>query len=438
MLKREARTYRKWSLLIILMMIVSFLSPGLVEADGFRDVSPAYKESVNYLTAKNYTNGISPTLFGTGEPITRGSAAVILANALELPMKPSATVRFSDVPARAEQAITALKQAGIIRGKSDTYFGFSDSIKRGEMALMMSHGEAYTLQGDPSRVSFRDVNRRYLDAVAGLVSSGITRGKSDTHFGTDDLLKRGEFAVLVYRAEMDKLTKSMPKSYSQLADKLNGGNVKSVKLIGDSITAGAGGDGFSIPPNGRVILQDGKTTYREASHTADTWANRFRSYIASPVYGQIEFFNAGISGKTAQWSLTRKDLLVSSEEDVVFVMLGTNDRIDSSLDQYEQTIRTLLSEVDKRSELMIVMAPPPSTNTIANYQFAPESINNVLKRISDENGYVFISHFDALNAYLAQHPDKSYEDLMETRSPHPTSAGYAVMWEAIQEKLQLK
>ncbi|MCM3756184.1 S-layer homology domain-containing protein [Sporosarcina aquimarina] len=437
-MKRENKIYQKWALLIVLVITISFISPVMAEADGFRDVSPAYEEAVNYLTSKNYANGITPTLFGTGQPITRGSAAVILANALELPMNPSAIREFSDVPARANPAVNALKYAGIIRGKSDHYFGFSEPIKRGEMALMLSHTKAYALQGDASSVSFRDVNSRYMNAVAGLVSSGITRGKSDTQFGTNDLLKRGEFAVFVYRAEMDKITKSMPDSYSQLASKLRSGNVKSIKLIGDSITAGAGGDGYAVPIDGRVILQDGKSTYRESSHNADTWANGFRTYVANQKFGSVDFFNAGISGKTAKWSLERVDKLVSSKEDVVFVMLGTNDRLIGDLDQYEQTIRKLLSEVDKRSELMVVMAPPPSTNEIANYQFSPDSINNLLKRISSESGYMFVSHYDALNAYLAQHPDKSYEELMETDSPHPTSAGYAVMWQAIQEKFQLK
>lgn len=245
--------------------------------------------------------------------------------------------------------------------------------------------------------------------------------------------------MLVYSAEMDKLTKRMPKSYSVLADKLNSGNVKSIKLISDSISAGAGGEGYLIPADGRVILQDGKTTYREASHQANTWANRFRAYANKSASGQqVDFFNAGISGKSAQWSLEHVNNLVSSKEDVVFVMLGTNDRIDSSLDQYEQTIRKLLVEVDKRSELMIVMAPPPSANTIYNYKFSPESINHVLKRISSENNYTFVSHYDAVNAYLKANPETNYTDLMVADSPHPTSAGYSVMWEAIQEKLQLK
>ncbi|MDW0111505.1 S-layer homology domain-containing protein [Sporosarcina aquimarina] len=437
-MKRDIKRYSKWSVLIILLLTISIIRPVTVEADGFRDVSPAYNEAVSYLTDRDYTNGISKTLFGTGDPITRGSAAIILANALELPLNPAASREFSDVPARAAQAISALKKTGIIRGKSATYFGFTESIKRGEMALMLSHAKAYGLTGDVSDIVFSDVNSRYREAVAGLVANNITKGKSEKRFGTDDLLKRGEFAVLVYRSEMDTLTKSMPQTYSALADYLQSGDVKSIKLIGDSITAGAGGMGYMVPVDGRIILQDKKSIYRESSKQADTWANRFRSYTEKPEFGSVDFFNAGISGKTAKWSLERVDRLVSSEEDVVFVMLGTNDRLIGDLKQYEQTIRKLLREIDERSTLMVVMAPPPSTQEIASYQFSPESINNLLKRISSERGYLFVSHYDALNDYLAQHPEISYEQLMEKTSPHPTSAGYEVMWEAIRSKLQLR
>ncbi|WP_432354221.1 S-layer homology domain-containing protein [Sporosarcina sp. A2] len=62
-----------------------------------------------------------------------------MANALKLPKDDIAMRKFADVPARAEQAIAALKQAGIVQGKSDQFFGFADSIKRGEMALMLRH-----------------------------------------------------------------------------------------------------------------------------------------------------------------------------------------------------------------------------------------------------------------------------------------------------------
>ncbi|GEM_PF-6624786 len=428
---------KRWGSGIAAVVLLAAVIPHYAAADEFRDVPPAYSEAVHYLTNQQYTNGIAPNLFGTDKAITRGSVAVILARALRLPMPAPGNREFLDVPSRAGQAVAALKRAGVIQGKRPGYFGFEEPVRRGEMALMLSNDAAYALEGDSGKLTFRDVNARYSRAVAGLVAAGITKGKTADAFGTDDLLKRGEFAVLLYRAEMDRVTKSLPSSSGLFAEKLNSGQVTSVKLIGDSISAGMGADGFSVPEDGRIILKDGAYVYREASHESDSWANAFRQYVQQPAFEEIDFFNAGVSGKTAKWALERADLLLEPKEDVVFVMIGTNDRLAGSLEDYEQTVWKLLEKADAKSELLVVMAPPPSVNTIANYRFSPESINNVLKRISLEKGYLFISHLDAMNAYLAAHPDVSYADLMETDSPHPTSRGYAVMWETIRQALQL-
>ena len=424
---------------IVMMVLITSAIPAFAATSSFRDVSSSYAESVEYLIANNYSKGVTATQFGTDQQITRGSAAVILANALGLTESGTVNTKFTDVPKRATAAIHSLKQAGIINGKSASYFGFEDNIKRGEVALMLTQAAAYNLQGNVEYIHFKDVNLRYREAVAGMVNHNITNGKSAERFGTDDQLKRGEFAVFMYRAEMLKLTKSLPNSYSDLSQKLINQEVFSIKLIGDSITAGMGVQGHFIPKDGRIIFNDGKgQVYREATHTTEAWANRLREYMKNPKFGTIDVINAGISGKSAAWTLKNSDQLMKQNEDVVVVMIGTNDRIDSSLKEYEANIRELLKIVDVRSEYMIVMSPPPSANETYAYRFSAQSIDNVLKRISKENGYTFISHFDAINKYLANNPKVAYEDLMETRSPHPTAAGYKVMWQEMMEKLELK
>ena len=48
--------------------------------------------------------------------------------------------------------------------------------------------------------SFKDVNKNYTDAVNYLVENGIARGTSDTTFGTDASIKRGDAAVMIASA----------------------------------------------------------------------------------------------------------------------------------------------------------------------------------------------------------------------------------------------
>ncbi|MFJ7934362.1 Ig-like domain-containing protein [Sporosarcina sp. NPDC096371] len=161
----------------------------------FTDVPASYKDAVDYLVSKG-ANGLSATEFGISKEITRGDAAVLLAGALGVLDEKAPASGFTDVPARAATAVNSLKAAGIINGKTATSFGFGDNLKRGEVALIFA--KAYKLTGDASKLAFTDVNDRYKDAVAALVEAKVTSGISATKFGTDNNIKRGDFAKFAF------------------------------------------------------------------------------------------------------------------------------------------------------------------------------------------------------------------------------------------------
>ncbi|MDN7226417.1 S-layer homology domain-containing protein [Planococcus sp. N064] len=183
------------------VLAASVIASPVSAATSFSDVSERYEQSVNYLVNQDITNGISKTKFGIDQNIKRGDAAIILAHALGLTEKDAPASGFKDVPTRGVVAINALKDAGIVNGKSAKSFGFNDLMKRGEMALMLTKTTAYDLEKKQSTLSFTDVNSRYAEAVGMLVESKIATGKSIDKFGTDDLLKRGEYALFMYKIE---------------------------------------------------------------------------------------------------------------------------------------------------------------------------------------------------------------------------------------------
>ena len=186
------------------------------KTSNFSDVSSRYAESVNYLVDYKISKGVSETQYGIDQQIKRGDAAIILANALGLPTEGTSDSGFTDVPKRGVAAINALKKAGIVDGKSSKHFGFDDLLKRGEIALMLTKSSAYNLKGNKDNVKFTDVNVRYSEAVAGLIDNKLTNGISATSFGTDDNLKRGEYAIFIYKAEMIKKESSADKIAPQL------------------------------------------------------------------------------------------------------------------------------------------------------------------------------------------------------------------------------
>lgn len=172
-----------------------------VSAASFSDVSSKYEEAIDFLVSKGI-HGMEDRLFGTHESITRADAAVFVAKALGLKIEEAPPAKFTDVPKRAVQAVNALKEKEITKGKTETTFGAHDRITRGELAMWLT--KAFALKGVSETLHFTDVAPRYQIAVQAMVHFQITNGVSRTQFGTDQLAKRGDFALFVYRASKVK------------------------------------------------------------------------------------------------------------------------------------------------------------------------------------------------------------------------------------------
>ncbi|WP_309089197.1 S-layer homology domain-containing protein [Domibacillus sp.] len=213
----QPKSYRKFvATAATATLVATAVTPAFAAETGaaatFSDVAPNYKTAVDYLVNNKITLGVTDTQFGTEQAIKRVDAAVMIAKALEVDITDRPDSGFSDVPARAKAYVDALKADGIINGKTATSFGSDQDITRGEIALILTN--AYKLTGTSDK-EFSDVAGRYVTAVDALVANGITQGKTATQFGTADAIKRGEFAIFLYRAE--NLGKTLVEAVSATA-----------------------------------------------------------------------------------------------------------------------------------------------------------------------------------------------------------------------------
>lgn len=217
---------------------------------------------------------------------------------------------------------------------------------------------------------------------------------------------------------------------------LSNQEISRIKLVGDNITAGAGLPGYTTQ-EGDVIFDAYGEVHREAGHESPSWANQLRDYVSDPAFGEVELINAGISDKTAAWVLNYLPALVDEQEDVVILMIGTDDRINSSIEEFEVTMRELTSSIAERANQLILLSPPPSTEETYDYNYTMAEADAVLNEIALDNDYLFLSQFDAINQEMAEH-GVSYEQLMNTENANPTEQGHAVMWRALADVLGLQ
>jgi hypothetical protein len=174
----------------------------------FTDVPTSYADAVSFLIDNSFAIGLSETQFGISAQITRGDAAIIIASAAGLLDETAPSSGFSDVPKRGALAVNSLKEAGVINGTSSTQFGWDQPIKRGDTAIMFAKAFKLT-EGSADDVDFTDVPERYKEAVAKLLAYDVTNGISSTQFGTDNNIKRGDFAKFIY-AVKDRITLPEP------------------------------------------------------------------------------------------------------------------------------------------------------------------------------------------------------------------------------------
>lgn len=229
----------------------------------------------------------------------------------------------------------------------------------------------------------------------------------------------------------------------KFADMLNNGEVENIKLIGDSITAGVGAIGGGADPEGRIILtMTDLTEIREGYQTSACWANFFRNYISAK-HPAITFLNNGIGGWSVKIEGTEyKDVWVGTNNDVVFVMIGSNDRGDCATElEFEQYLAPFLAHVKANSKHMIVMTASPTLNDFdsagvqtPSLNLTMEQIDKVITKVCIDNSYPHISLYREVLKYSAE-TQLPLKILLQTTGSHPIDAGYLLMWNIIQQKL---
>ncbi|MGM9950184.1 MAG: S-layer homology domain-containing protein, partial [Lysinibacillus sp.] len=176
------------------------------KAAGFTDLDPQadYYKPVLELYNRGYVSGYKDGTFRPNQAVTRGQAAKMLAQALNLNTATPKNPLFRDVPSGSGfyKYVAALANEGIISGYSDKTFRPNEPITRSQMAKIMTLG--YKFQQSPKLThDFQDVsesnpNRFYIQTLYDL---GITKGTTRITYSPFGPVTRGQLATFIYRAE---------------------------------------------------------------------------------------------------------------------------------------------------------------------------------------------------------------------------------------------
>lgn len=218
-----------------------------------------------------------------------------------------------------------------------------------------------------------------------------------------------------------------PVVSTKLADMFAKGEVKSIRVLGDSITAGLGCDGYGVDSDtGTVVYSGPQGSYQESATTVSTWANDFRSYAAQR--GVTNFVNAGVSGFKMQYLAEDPAAWLGDGADVIVVVLGTNDAARRTAEEFSADAEIGLKAAAAKCKLLIVVTPPDNARTDATNNFSMQRVDQALTSLCRLKGYVHASFLDTLSLYTADY---------NSDQCHPTSEGSHKLWAAFREQLAL-
>ena len=218
-----------------------------------------------------------------------------------------------------------------------------------------------------------------------------------------------------------------PVVSTKLADMFAKGEVKSIRVLGDSITAGLGCDGYGVDSDtGTVVYSGPQGSYQESATTVSTWANDFRAYAAQR--GVTNFVNAGVSGFKMQYLAEDPAAWLGDGADVIVVVLGTNDAARRTAEEFSADAEIGLKAAAAKCKLLIVVSPPQNRRTDATNNFSMRRADQILTSLCKMKGYV---HASLLNTLQLDTADFNDDEL------HPTTAGSHKLWAALREQLAL-
>lgn len=209
------------------------------------------------------------------------------------------------------------------------------------------------------------------------------------------------------------------------------GRYKSIRVLGDSIAAGMGAQPDYWTESTPLFSING-TQYYEPAHGIDSAYNKLRATLKQY---KVSMMNASVPQLGSMKTFLGLGTQTFGKEDAAIVMLGTNDRIQSSsLDEFRTNAEAYLEAVSNHynGNMVVLSEPPVSRETEV---FSTADINAVLSQICARHGWQFASMYDAFNQMSVAYGvplDALFQD-----SVHPNHLGQQAMWSALSQLLGL-
>ena len=211
-----------------------------------------------------------------------------------------------------------------------------------------------------------------------------------------------------------------------------------IKIIGDSIAAG-GGSTQSYKTD-QLIFEDAKKYFRRVS--PNSWWGLLETYLHK-INSTLTVVNNGCGGAYSYQIKEHLETLVSHEDDIVFVLLGLNDRKRTDgLKELKENLENIIERLISWKKTIVILTPNPSVHSNEYYEnriYHTNQIVEILKEVAVNKGVLLIDNYQFILDYLTAHNQKIDDIIFNADGVgdglHPSDFVQKLMFENIISKL---
>lgn len=185
--------------------------------------------------------------------------------------------------------------------------------------------------------------------------------------------------------------------------------------------------GFKYEING---LENGEHVLSIKCTGQNASSSSRRIYIeALEIPKKVTCVNYGISGITTESVVNWLDQLIETDDDVIIMQIGTNDRAFNDVSITLKNLRTIINYIKSKSKELILFCSSPTSKTDdekSSHKLKMQRIVTCISKVAEENNIRFVNQYNYLSMYCKE-KDVDINSLLKD-GLHPNDTGYELMY----------
>lgn len=214
-----------------------------------------------------------------------------------------------------------------------------------------------------------------------------------------------------------------------------------IKVIGDSIAAG-GGSSMSYRTEELIFEDDGTKYFKKVA--PNSWWGLLEKYLQDN-YDASTIENKGCGGAFSYQINKHLDTLISSEDNLVFVLMGLNDRKQTNgMEELKKNCECVVDKLVNKGKMVVILTPTPSVHSNEYYPnriYHTDNVVSILRDVADSRKILLIDNYQFVMEYLKMNQlkidDIIYGEGCGNDGLHPSDYVQKLIFQNLIQTLQI-